>query len=137
MAFLNVGKAPTKDRRLYCMRIITPEQVYYKFGVASGHSSKERMLQIAASYYDVHRETPVIKIMRDRKVDADVVFGYENSLHKFFEFYQLCRDLNRPFDGSTECFTVEKDVAIQAYDAVIDGMIPDFKYYKEEDKLPF
>lgn len=137
MAFIKVGQSPIKDRRLYCMRITTPDEVYYKFGVASGHSAKERLLQIAASYYDIHRETPIIKLMRDRKVDPDVVFKFENRLHKFFEHYQLCRDLNRPFDGSTECFTIEVDPALQAYDAVMAGMEPGFKYYKEEDKLPF
>jgi hypothetical protein len=136
-SFLKVGKSPVKDRRLYCMRITTPEQVYYKFGVASGHSAKERLIQIAASYYDTYRETPVIKLMRDRKVDADFVFKYETTLHRFFAFYKFDSHLNRSFDGSTECFSVEIDPALQAYDAVLDGMEPDFEYKKDEDKIPF
>ena len=137
MALLKVGQSPTKDRRLYCMRITLPESVLYKFGVASGHSSKERLLQIAGSYYDVHRETPIIKVMRDRKVNPDDVFKYETTLHRFFAFYKYNRDLNRPFDGSTECFMIDKDSAMQAYDAVIEGMVPDFEYYKDKDKIPF
>jgi len=119
------------------MRITTPEEVYYKFGVASGHSSKERLLQIATSYYDKFRETPVIKLMRDRKVDAETVFQYETILHKFFAFYRY--DSNRfwPFDGSTECFVLDKDVAIQAYEAVLSGQVPEFEYCTEADRIPF
>ena len=137
MSFLNVGKAPVKDRRLYCMRITTPDQVYYKFGVASGHSSKERLLQIAASYYDKYRETPIIKIMRDQKVDPEIVFQLETTLHRFFKFYHFNSHMYRAFDGSTECFHIDKDPAIQAYEAVLDGMVPDFTYYKPEDTIPF
>ena len=137
MAFLSVGKAPVKDRRLYCMRITTPEEVYYKFGVASGHSAKERLLQIAGSYFDKYRETPVIKIMRDQKVDPELVFRYETILHKFFAFYKYNQSVYWPFDGSSECFTVDKDVAIQAYDAVMGGMVPGFEYCKVEDVIPF
>ncbi len=119
------------------MRITTPEEVYYKFGVASGHSAKERLLQIAGSYYDKHRETPIIKVMRDQKVDPELVFKYETILHRFFGFYQYDSHLNKVFDGSTECFTIDKDVAIQAYDAVIGGLEPGFQYYKDKDKIPF
>lgn len=137
MAFLNVGKSPVKDRRLYCMRITTPDQIYYKFGVASGHSAKERLLQIAGSYYDIYRETPIMKIMRDQKVDAEQVFKLETTLHRFFEFYQYNGHKNRPFDGSTECFSIDKDPAIQAYEAVMAGLEPDFRYYKPEDIIPF
>lgn len=135
--FLSVGKAPVKDRRLYCMRITTPEEVYYKFGVASGHSSKERMLQIAASYYDKFRETPIIKVMRDRKVDADVVFKYETTLHQFFSFYQYDAARFFPFSGSTECFTIDEDVAIQAYEATLNNEVPPNQYFKPEDIIPF
>lgn len=137
MSFLKVGQSPNKDRRLYCMRIISDGETYYKFGVASGHSSKERMLQIVASHFDKYRETPVVKIMRDQKVDADVVFKYENVLHKFFGFYKFNSHLHKSFDGSTECFLIDRDPALQAYDAAIQGIEPDFEYYKEEDTIPF
>lgn len=137
MAFLKVGKTPVKDRRLYCMRITTPGEVYYKFGVASGHSAKERLLQIASSYYDKYRETPVIKIMRDQKIDPEIVFKYETTLHRFFKYYSFDSNMYRAFDGSTECFTIDKDTAIQAYEAVLNGMEPDFTFYKDCDKIPF
>lgn len=133
MAFLKVGVPHDKDRRLYCMRITMPDSVWFKFGVASGPSSKNRMLQIAASYYDLYRETPVIKIMRDRKIDGDVVFKKENILHKFFGMYQYTKT---PFDGSTELFDIEIDPALQAYDAVVAGDVPVHVYQKEEDQLP-
>jgi len=135
MAFLQVGIPHVKDRRLYCMRIITSTDTYYKFGVASGPSSKERMLQIVSSYFDRFRETPKIKIVRDRKVDGDIVFKYETILHKFFIFYQYKG--STPFSGSTELFCVSEDAAIQAYEAVVEGNIPDFQYCKSEDIIPF
>lgn len=137
MAFLRVSVAPSKDRRLYCMRIISDGKTYYKFGVASGHSAKERLLQIVASHFDKYRETPVIKIMRDQKVDSELVFKLESILHNFFAFYRFNNHVHRAFDGSTECFLIDKNQAIQAYDAVMDGLVPDFTYYKEEDQIPF
>ena len=137
MSFLKVGKAPAKDRRLYCMRITTSEEVYYKFGVASGHSAKERLLQIAGSYFDKYRETPIIKIMRDQKIDPELVFKYETILHRFFKHYCYDSHMYKAFDGSSECFTIDKDTAIQAYEAVLNGMEPGFTFYKECDKIPF
>ena len=134
MAFLKVGTPHVKDRRLYCMRIITPTDTYYKMGVASGPSSKKRMLQIVESYFDRFRSTPIVKIVRDRKIDGDKVFRYENTLHKFFCMYKYT---GTPFDGSTECFIIDEDVAIQAYEATIEGNEPDQVYYKSKDVIPF
>lgn len=138
MSFLKVGVSTVKDSRLYVMEITIPTgDIYYKFGKSSGLSSKERMLQICGSVFDKYRQTPAIKIIRDRKVGADVVFRYENTLHKFFSFYQFSDRLHTPFSGSSECFKIDKDVAIQAYDAVMEGLVPDFVYHKEEDQIPF
>jgi len=142
MAFLTVGETPVKYRRLYLMRIILPSgMVVHKFGVASGNSSKERMLQICGSIFDKFRETPRIKLLRDRKVEADIVFKYENILHRFFSEYRY--ESKHKFDGITECFVLPDDGedAIMAYEAVIDSQVPDHDYEappKPEDiDLPF
>ena len=137
MAFLKVGVAPSKERRLYLMRIKLPsDQTVFKLGVASGRSAKERMLQINGSIFDKYRETAMIKIVRDRKVDADNVFNLETSLHHFFCMYKHS-DLYK-WDGVTECFTVEQDVAIQAYEAALDGVeFPKEPYCHPDEQLPF
>ena len=138
MAFLKVDKEPkVKDQRLYLMRIRLPGptgKTVMKIGKASGSSSKERMLQINGSIFDKYRETAMIYICKDQKVLADKVFEYETVLHKFFAHYRIVD--NHRFDGHTECFEIEEEVARQAYDAVMGGMIPDFIYATEEDKLP-
>ncbi len=136
--FLKVGnEVKPKDQRLYLMRIKLPGPLpvtVMKIGKASGHSSKDRMLQINGSIFDKYRETAMIYICKDQTVPADKVFEYETLLHRFFAHYKIVD--NYKFDGATECFEVDEEVARQAYSAVIDGMIPDFIYAKEEDKLP-
>lgn len=57
--------------RLYVLKMIVDDKVVYKVGKSSGHSSKQRMLQIIGSYFDAYRATPVVKIVKD-KVCTDV-----------------------------------------------------------------
>ncbi len=107
----------------------------YKYGVASGANSKSRMMQIALSIYEIYRELPRITIIRDRKVDGDKVFQLENILHKFFIQYRL---VGEHFSGNTECFIdLTKEVAIQAYEAVLVGNKPDKPYCMVKDIIPF
>ena len=131
-------KSKSKKTRLYCMEITTGDKTYYKFGKSSGISSKDRMLQIIGSYYDVHRETPIVKIVRDRPIDKDLVFKYETVLHQYFNFYQYSKKL-LSFSGSTECFHINKDIAVLCFEQVIEGLEPDEKepYMKDCDTIPF
>jgi len=138
MAFLTVGKPPGgTDRRLYILEVTIYGEKYLKIGVASGHSAKDRMMQIAGSFFDKYRELPIIKIRRDQKVPEDKCFEYETRLHQFFKAYSHTPVV--PFSGSTELFDLcdREDDVIQAYEAVIDGMVPDFAYCTEDDELPF
>jgi len=142
MAFLTVGASmPKKKQRLYIMEITLPSgMVVVKCGKASGHSSKERMMQICSSIYDKFRRTPMIKIQRDREVDSDLVFKYEAIMHRFFMDYKY--ESKHKFDGISECFVVPLDDMIQAYEAVMEGMEPDGVYVRapvEVDKygIPF
>jgi len=122
------------------MNIILPSGLtVVKIGKSSGHSSKERMQQINGSIFDKFRTTAMISIKRDREVDTDFVFKYETTLHHFFADYQY----NTPhkFDGYSECFVIPLEDAVQAYEAVISGEVPDFKYVLPEkvaeDSPPF
>jgi len=142
MAFMKVGIAPTTSRRLYLMHITMPSGVVlHKFGVASGSSSKDRLLQICGSIFDKFRQTPMIKLIRDREVPAEEVFKLESTLHKFFSSYRY--DSPHKFDGVTECFVLPEDSgdAITAYELVITGEVPDFTYTVtasiKEDELQF
>lgn len=128
MAFIKVGAAPVpKKQRLYLLDIELPSGMRVtKIGKASGHSSKERMLQINSSIFDKFRCTAKISIKRDREVDADLVFKYENTLHRFFCDYKY----NTPhkWDGCTEAFVIPIEDAVTAYELVIEGHEPDFTY---------
>jgi len=141
MAFMKVGgKPPNKKQRLYLMEITLPSgMVVLKCGKASGSSSKERMLQICSSIYDKFRRTPMIKIQRDREVPADKVFEFESTVHKFFCDYQYKHATK--WDGITECFVVPLDDMVAAYEAVIEGMVPEHTYKLPElvveDQLTF
>ena len=132
---MKVGTSPDKKQRLYIMEITIAGKTYCKVGKASGHSAKERMLQIAGSYFDKYRALPVMTIKRDREVPTDKVFEYETCLHRFFKDYQYLPVI--AFSGSTELFNVPVEDVVMAYEAVITGEVPDFTYVKEEDILPF
>ena len=118
------------------MRIILKDDTeLYKFGVSSGPNSKNRMMQIALSIYEIYRELPRITVIRDRKVDGEEVFKLENTLHKFFSFYKYT---GSHFDGNTECFTdLTKEVSIQAFEATLRGDEPQHSYLRDKDKIPF
>ena len=142
MAFLKVGAEPKpKKQRLYILDIELPSGMkVVKIGKASGSSSKDRMLQINGSIFDKFRCTAKIAIKRDREVDADHVFRFENTLHKFFSNYQY--DTKHKWDGCTECFCVPLEDVVQAYELVVEGVEPDFVYQmpstkEAEDSLPF
>ena len=133
--FLKVGKPQELDQRLYLLEIQIPgeKSPIYKIGKASGTSAKKRLLQICGSIYDHYRITPSIRVLRDRKVDAAEVFKLETTLHRFFVHYKY----DGPgFDGRSECFMIEKDVAVQAYEATISGVTPPFLYRHPDDMLP-
>lgn len=141
MSFLVVGDAPIAKRRLYLFDItlITGMKVV-KIGVASHGSSLDRMLQVNRAYYQKYRSTFMCNIKRDREVPADVVFKYETLLHRFFNNYQYTPKV--AFDGSTELFAIPLDDAVMAFEAVINGEVPDFTYQmpstkEAEDSLPF
>ena len=140
MAFLTVGDTPKAKQRLYLLSIEMPSGIILvKIGKASGASSKERMMQINSSIFDKFRCTAKISIKRDREVPDDKVFKYEAILHNFFSDYRY--DTPHKFSGSSECFCIPLSEAVQAYEAVIEGQVPDFKYKLpdtiEEDQLPF
>jgi len=139
MAFLKVGSTPKIKTRLYVMEITMPTGItVVKIGKSSGHSSKERMLQICGSIFDKYRKTPMIKICRDREVDSGVVFKYETILHQFFKNYQYTNGFK--VDGGTEMFVIDTQDAIDSYDLVIQGIVPDKCYVRppeEEEDIPF
>jgi hypothetical protein len=126
--FLQVGKPPpAKKQRLYILDIELPSGMRVtKIGKASGHSSKERMLQINSSIFDKFRCTAKIAIKRDREVDAEMVFKYETLLHQFFANYRY--ETPHKWDGCTEAFVVPLEDAVTAYELIIEGNVPDFLY---------
>ena len=139
MALLTVGKEVTKKARLYLMEITLPSKmVVVKIGKASGPSSVNRMMQIVESVYQKFRRTPMIYIKKDQEVLSDVVFKYETILHNFFKDYQYVTP--HKFTGSTECFTIPLSDGLQAYEAVLQGLVPEHTYVlpeASEDALPF
>lgn len=143
MAFLKVGEEPKlkpKKQRLYILNIELPSgMTVVKIGKASGESSKERMLQINGSIFDKFRCTAKISIKRDREVDADMVFKYENILHRFFGNYKY--ETKHIWDGCTEAFCIPLEDAVIAYELVVDGNVPDFNYElppsEAQDDVPF
>jgi len=140
MAFLRVGgPAPKTKQRLYLLSIELPSGLtIVKIGKASGGSSKARMMQICESIYDKFRYTPRILIKRDREVSEDVVFKWETMLHNYFSNYRY--ETKHKWSGCSEAFLVPLEDAVQAFEAVVDGQVPDVKYSRPEpveDELPF
>jgi len=141
MAFLKVGAEPPKPkRRLYLFDITLKSGMrVVKIGVASHNSSLDRMMAVNRSYYQKYRSTFMCSIKRDREVPAEKCFKYETILHRFFKNYQYTPTV--PFDGSTELFAIPIDDAVMAFEAVLEGQVPDFTYElpvpEEKVDLPF
>ena len=145
MAFLKVGKKDQSKQRLYIMQITMPLDEDFtgltviKIGKTSGVSAKARMLDICSDIYDKFRRTPMIHIARDRQVPSDKVFEYEATLHNFFQNYKY--NFKSKWSGHTECFVIPLEDAKMAFEAVIDGQVPDYLYElpeaSEEGTVPF
>lgn len=103
--------------RLYVLEITVDGKVVYKIGKASGHSSKQRMLQIIGSYFDVYRVTPVVKIVKD-KVCTDV-FKKETMCHQELVEYRFRPE--KVFSGCTELFDVDKEVVLEVYKRILES----------------
>lgn len=104
--------------RLYLLEILVPGMgLVYKIGKASGKSSKDRMLQIVGSMFDVYRETPIVKIVRDRSCQD--VFTKESACHRELKPHRI--KVAKKWSGCTECFSVTKDVAIEVYERILNA----------------
>ena len=109
--WFKVNKNLENVDRLYVMEIVVGETTVYKVGKASGHSSKQRMLQIIGSYFDVYRKTPVVSIIKDKEVTN--VFEKETKCHHALAEWQFTPE--KAFSGSTECFNVSKEKVLEVY----------------------
>lgn len=115
MSWFKVNKTNTDIERLYILEINIEGTIVYKVGKASGHSCKQRMLQIVGSYFDVYRCTPVVSVVRDREcID---VFKKETKCHHELKEYQHVPP--KTFTGSTELFEVDKEKVIEVYERVL------------------
>lgn len=103
--------------RLYVLEMIVDDKVVYKVGKSSGHSSKQRMLQIIGSYFDAYRVTPVVKIVKD-KVCTDV-FKKETKCHQELAEYKFRAE--KVFSGCQELFDVDKEVVLEVYKRILES----------------
>ena len=113
--WFKVNKNLDNVDRLYIMEIVVGETTVYKIGKASGHSSKQRMLQIIGSYFDVYRVTPVVRIIKDKEVTN--VFEKETRCHHALAEWQYTPE--KAFSGSTEVFLVDKEKVLEVYKNVL------------------
>lgn len=117
MSWFNVKKGEESTERLYVLEITVDDKVVYKVGKSSGHSSKQRMLQIIGSYFDAYRVTPVVKIVKD-KVCIDV-FKKETKCHQELAEYKFRAE--KVFSGCQELFDVDKEVVLEVYKRILES----------------
>jgi len=126
--------------RLYLLLIRLESGLHIvKFGKSSGKDSVDRMMQIMRDYFMKYRRTFICHIKRDRAIDNDV-FKYEAELHEFFRDYRFEPKIT--FDGSSECFVIPYEAAVDVYDYLLENGLGSLKglefnldAYKEEDTL--
>ena len=116
-SWFNVKKGEESIERLYVLEITVDDKVVYKVGKSSGHSSKQRMLQIIGSYFDAYRVTPVVKIVKD-KVCTDV-FKKETKCHQELAEYKFRAE--KVFSGCQELFDVDKEVVLEVYKRILES----------------
>ena len=114
-SWFNVKKDKDVDR-LYIMEVEVDGNVVYKVGKSSGHSSKQRMLQICGSHFDVYRFSPRISIVRDR--ECNDVFKKETKCHRELEEFRFSSE--KAFSGSCELFNVDKEKVIEVYERILE-----------------
>lgn len=115
MSWFKVKKDFDNVERLYILEMQIGEDLVYKVGKASGYSSKQRMLQIIGSYFDVYRVTPIIKVVKDTEVTD--VFTKETACHHALAEWQFTPE--KAFSGSTECFNVSKEQVLEVYNKIV------------------
>lgn len=115
MAWLKVKKDFENVDRLYILEIQIGETVVYKVGKASGHSCKQRMLQIIGSYFDVYRVTPIIKVVKDKEVSN--VFDKETKCHHALAEWKY--ESEKKFSGCQELFKVDKEKVLEVYNEIV------------------
>ena len=117
-SWFNVRKESEENvERLYVLEMVVDDKVVYKVGKSSGHSSKQRMLQIIGSYFDAYRDTPVVKIVKD-KVCTDV-FKKETKCHQELAEYKFRAE--KVFSGCQELFDVDKEVVLEVYKRILES----------------
>jgi hypothetical protein len=116
-AWFKVKKDFDNVDRLYILEIMIGDTLVYKVGKASGHSCKQRMLQIIGSYFDVYRVTPIIKVVKDKEVSN--VFEKETKCHHALAEWQYIPE--KAFSGSTELFLVDKEKVLEVYKDVLQS----------------
>ena len=116
-AWFKVKKDFDNVDRLYILEIMIGDTLVYKVGKASGHNSKQRMLQIIGSYFDVYRVTPIIKVVKDKEVSN--VFEKETKCHHALAEWQYIPE--KAFSGSTELFLVDKEKVLEVYKDVLQS----------------
>lgn len=117
MSWFKVKKDFDNVERLYILEMQIGEDLVYKVGKASGHSCKQRMLQIIGSYFDVYRVTPIIKVVKDTEVTD--VFTKETACHH--ALVEWTYTPSKMFSGSTELFRVDKDKVLEVYNSVLQS----------------
>ena len=117
-SWFNVRKESEENvERLYVLEMVVDDKVVYKVGKSSGHSSKQRMLQIIGSYFDAYRVTPVVKIVKD-KVCTDV-FKKETKCHQELTEYKFRAE--KVFSGCQELFDIDKEVVLEVYKRILES----------------
>ena len=112
-----VDEVVSTIERLYVLEMIVDDKVVYKIGKASGKNCKQRMLQIVASYFDVYRVTPVVKIVKDKACTE--VFTKETKCHQALVEHRFRPE--KKFSGCTELFCVDKKVVLDVYKRILES----------------
>jgi hypothetical protein len=111
---------------LYLLELHMEDTILIKIGITF-RSIESRVLEILSAVHDKYRYYPHCKQLRFKKVDNPL--SKEEILHNYFCDYNY-----RPkheFSGYTELFAVDRNVAKEAYDKLLDGILEDDRYYND------
>ena len=115
-----VAKKDSTEGILYVLLIELGEDTVVKIGLTRRRDIADRVAEILTSVFRRWRYFP--KCTPKRFTWTTNVAGKEKALHKLFKHSRY--KSTHKFSGSTECFTVDVDTAIAAYDKLVEADRP-------------
>lgn len=103
---------------LYLVYFRLDDKDLVKIGITT-RTIEDRVSEILCSIFKKYREFPYCRPKRFKKTTD--IFEKEATLHRYFEKYKYTPQ--NKFSGSTEFFEIPLNIAVEAYESLLEGTL--------------